>query len=107
MNLTIEHHVFIHGEVKLDQILAQLKQLTQQEKQIMATLDEALTDIQSEATVADSLVTLTASIKAQLDAVLSGQLPPAQQAKVDAIFAAVEANKQKLSDAVVANTPAA
>lgn len=72
-----------------------------------ASLDQLLQAVQDESTVEDSIISLLTSIKAQLDAALSAELTPAAQAKVDAIFAALEANKTKLSDAVTANTPAA
>jgi hypothetical protein len=68
------------------------------------TLDEVLADVTEESTVIDSLATLTAGIKTQLDAALKGALTLEQQAKVDAIFAAVEANKKKVADAITANT---
>lgn len=67
------------------------------------TLDQILTDVTDEGTQIDSLVALTAGIKAQLDEVLAGALTPAQQEKVDAIFAAVENNKGKVVDAINAN----
>lgn len=69
-----------------------------------ATLDQLLQAVQDESTIEDSVIALLVSIKAQLDAALSAELTPAAQAKVDAIFAALEANKTKLSDAVTANT---
>lgn len=72
----------------------------------MATLDEVLADVTDESTKIDSLSTLVAGIKAQLDAALSGQIDPTTQAKVDAIFAGVEANKAKVQAALDANTPA-
>lgn len=103
--------VFIHTDArpdhKLDQILQLLQQVITKENILMATLDQTLADVQAETTVVEGLATLTGSLKAQLDAVLAGQLTPAQQAQVDAIFAQVEANKQKLADAITANTPAA
>ena len=93
--------------VKLDKILALLQGIKTEEDRIMATLDEVLTDVQDESTVIDSLSTLTAGIKKQLDDALAGaNLPPAVQAKVDAVFAGVEANKKKAADAILANTPA-
>jgi glutamate-1-semialdehyde aminotransferase len=74
----------------------------------MATLDELLQDVSDESTQIDSLATLTAGLKQQLQDALSGaNLPPAVQAKVDAVFAAVDANKGKVVDAINANTPAA
>lgn len=72
----------------------------------MKTLDEVLASVTENATVGDSIVTLLSNIKTQLDEALSGtKLPPAVQAKVDAIFEASEADKKKLEDAIVANTP--
>ena len=71
----------------------------------MATLDETLVAVTEETTVIESLATLTAAIKAALDEALAGvNLPPAVQAKVDAVFSGIQANKQKVADAVVANT---
>lgn len=74
---------------------------------IIMTLDQVLQSVTDESTVDDSIITLLTGIKAQLDAALKGGLSPADQAKVDAIFAAAEANKAKVSAAITANTPAA
>lgn len=75
---------------------------------IMAnTLDDVLKDVTDESTLDDSIIALLTGIKAQLDSVLAGGLTPAQQAKVDAIFSGLEANKAKVSAAITANTPAA
>lgn len=71
------------------------------------TLDQLLQEVQDSSTVEDSIISLLTNIKTQLDAALSAELTPAAQAKVDAIFAALEANQAKLSDAMLANTPAA
>ncbi len=73
----------------------------------MTTLDDLLAKVAEEKTAEESLITLTQGLKAQLDAITSGSLTPAQQAQVDSIFAAVEANKTEVAAAVVANTPAA
>jgi hypothetical protein len=90
---------------KLDFIIRRLDDFHRKEvKRIMATLDEVLADVQAEKTVDDSLIALTSSIKDQLDKILAGGLTPDQQAKVDAIFAGIEANKKAVADAVVANT---
>lgn len=75
--------------------------------QIMATLDETLAAVQKEGTVDDSIIALLTGIKAQLDAILAGALPPDVQTKVDAIFSAATANVDKVSAAVTANTPVA
>lgn len=77
-----------------------------QNQKIMATLDQVLQSVTENETVGDSIVTLLTSIKTRLDEALAGtNLPPAVQAKVDAIFEASERDKQKLADAIVANTP--
>ena len=70
----------------------------------MATLDETLTAVQSESTVDDSIIALLNGLAAQIAA---GGLSPADQAKVDAIFAAAQQNSAKVAAAVTANTPAA
>lgn len=70
------------------------------------TIDEVLASVTENETVGDGIVTLLTGIKKQLDEALAGtKLPPAVQAKVNAIFEASERDKQKLADAIVANTP--
>ena len=68
----------------------------------MATLDDVVTAVADEGTVVDSVVTLLTDLKAKLDAAIATGDPVKIQAVVDAIAA----QKQKLADAVVANTPA-
>ncbi len=81
--------------------------LANQEK-IMATLDEVLTDVTDEGTKLDSLSALIAGLKQQIaDALAGTTLPPAVQAKIDAVFAGVEANKAKVQAALDANVPPA
>ena len=73
-----------------------------------ATLDQLVQDVNDESTLEDSIITLLNGIQAQLTAALAGTtLPTAVQAKVDAAFATLEANKAKLAAAITANTPAA
>lgn len=74
------------------------------EKRLMATLDETLAAVTEEGTKDDSIIALLAGIKAQLDEVLAGGLTAANQAKVDAIFAAATANSGKIQTAIDANT---
>lgn len=76
-------------------------------ERLMHTLDELIALVTDANTQTDSLITLLAGIKAQLDAALAGALTPAQQAKVDEIFAAVAAQKTEVVDAINANTPQA
>lgn len=75
-------------------------------KNMAVTLDQVLESVTNNATVGDSAIALLRGIKQQLDAVLAGGISPALQAKVDAIFAASEADKAKLEAAIVENTPA-
>lgn len=91
-------HAFMHSTLQaLQAILHKLET-------IMATLDETLTAVQSESTVDDSIIALLNGLAAQIAA---GGLSPADQAKVDAIFAAAQQNSAKVAAAVTANTPAA
>lgn len=72
------------------------------------TLDQVLADTTAEKTEVDSLATLAAGIKAQLDQALSGAtLSPDQQAKVNQIFANIETNKAAIVASITANTPSA
>lgn len=103
-------HLHIHDDrqtvLLLEKILENQFLIIKTQHKMTATLDQILQDTTDESTVIDSLVTLTAGIKAQLDAVLAGALTPEQQAKVDAIFSAVESNKAKVAQAITDNTPA-
>ena len=77
--------------------------LQQLERRIRKTLDDILNDVGDESTKIDSLGTFVAGLKQQLADALAGVLTPAQQAKVDAIFAAVETNKAKVVAAMDQN----
>ena len=94
-------------ERKLDAILDMLYWIERKENKAMATLDDVLAGVAEEKTQIDGLATLTANIKAQLDAALAGTLTPEQQAKVDSIFASVQAGTADAVAAINANTPAA
>jgi hypothetical protein len=95
----------LHSIIKeLDIVIKMLKNLTRKEVIEMATLDEIITAVTEQDTQIDSLATLTAGIKKQLDDILAGALTPDQQAKVDAIFAGLQANTQEVVAAINANT---
>jgi len=72
----------------------------------MATLDDLVAAATSEDTKIDSLIALVVELKAQVDAIVSGELSAADQAKLDAAFAAITDNPQRIQDAIDANTPA-
>ena len=90
---------------QLDAILANQRAILAQGAKMAKTLDDALADITALASKEDGLIALTGTIKAQLDAALAGSLSAAQQAKVDAIFQAVEDRKTAVQTAIDANTP--
>lgn len=74
----------------------------------MASLDDVAADVQAESTIADSLVVLVQGLEKQVADALSGTtLPPAVQAKVDAVFSGIEANKAKFAAALASGTPSA
>ena len=91
-------------------LIQQLNQPTntsnhERHRQIMKTLQELADLVTATNGVADSLIVLTGDIKRRLDEALAGGLTPEQQAKVDAIFSAIEQEKTELAAALVANTP--
>jgi hypothetical protein len=111
MHTHTHHHIHYHNEssteviARLDAISSRLDLM---EKKIMATLDDVLKDVTDESTAIDGISTLIAGLKQQLaDALAGTTLPPATQAKVDAIFTQAEANKGKIATALDANTPPA
>ena len=67
----------------------------------MALLDDILTDVEDEATVISSVVTLLTNLS---DALKAAGTDPV---KLAAVKAQIDANKKAIADAVVANTPAA
>lgn len=87
-------------------LFAQLDRMERKLDMADMTLDDVLADTTAERTEVDSLATLAAGIKAQLDQALAGQtLSPAAQAKVNKIFQNIEDNKAAISAAILANTP--
>lgn len=107
INMRIDHYIHVdleHAdriEKKLDRALELLMGIKALEQQMAHTLDEVLSDVTDESTVVDSLVTLVQGLHDQVTAAKGDQV------KIDAIFAAAEANKAKLAAALVANTDAA
>ncbi len=98
----MDMHIFVHNESdpRLDRILKLLEQ-------IMATLDDTLALVTKESTDLDSVKALLAGLKQQLADALAGvTLPPAMQAKVDAIFAVDQTNAQKIADALATGVTA-
>jgi hypothetical protein len=96
MRIDIYHHS------DSDEILTTLQRIERKMEALMATLDDTLSAVTAQSTVDDSIITLLNGLAAQIAA---GGLSPADQAKVDQIFAAVNANAAKITAAVSANTP--
>lgn len=78
-----------------------LHTINQKENYIMSKIDDLNTAVSEESTVIDSTVTLLTNLTQMIKA--AGTDP----AKLDALMTSITANKTKLADAVVANTPAA
>lgn len=70
------------------------------------TLDDILATSEAETTEISSLIALTTGLKTQLDQALVGEpISPAGKAKMDKIFANLQAQKDAVAAAVLANTP--
>lgn len=69
----------------------------------MATIQDLTSHIEAQTSVEDGVITLLQTISQQLKDAQASNDPAAIQAAIDQI----DANTKKLSDAVVANTPAA
>lgn len=69
-------------------------------------LDTALEKIALVDTRTDSLIALFKTLKQQLAEALSGNITPAVQAKVDAIFTNLDAHAADVDAALTENTPA-
>lgn len=69
----------------------------------MATIQDLTSHIEAQTSVEDGVITLLQTISQQLKDAQASNDPAAVQAAIDQI----DANTKKLSDAVVANTPAA
>ncbi|MBC8117135.1 MAG: hypothetical protein H7062_22300 [Candidatus Saccharimonas sp.] len=72
----------------------------------MATLEETLEKVRANSTVLGSINTLLDGLRIEVRDILSGaKVPPATQAKVDAIFAAAAAQGTELDEVLLENTP--
>lgn len=67
----------------------------------MATLQDIVTEVHNESDLDDSIITLLNGIVQQLKDAQAQNDPQA----IDAIIASIQTNKQKLTDAITANTP--
>ena len=100
-------HIHFHADELLQQFmrvfLHEFHSLTQKVNSMATTLDDIVSKVNDLGSVEDGVVTLLTDIKSKLDAAIASNDP----AKLQALSDSLDAQKQKLADAIVANTPAA
>ncbi len=90
----------------LELILLRLEAIERKMDKMAKSLDDVLAAVTAESTKLDGITTLITGLKQQLADALAGTvLPPAVQAKVDAIFDLAAQNAAKIDTALSANTP--
>jgi uncharacterized protein YoxC len=94
-------NVTLHLEPELLSLLERavglLSEISQKETQVMATIQELIDDVAEEKVFLDKLVVFVQGLQDQIKAL---GLPPATQAQIDKVFAAVEANKTEITSAM-------
>ena len=75
------------------------------ETKMTTSLDDVIADIEDLGTKEDGLIALTKGLQQQVKDALGGTITPDQQAKIDQVFAAVEARKTAIQEALDAGTP--
>ncbi len=109
MKLHIVHH-YPHGYVPpwVEGLRLQLAEIKAQQEKLMATVAELAAAVEAQSTIVDSIVTLVANLEQEVkDALADTSLSPEAQAQLDAAFAKIKDNSDKMAAAVTANTPAA
>jgi predicted metal-dependent enzyme (double-stranded beta helix superfamily) len=105
--ITIRHeHVLIADpstKGQLDRIESLLLAVSRKENALMATAQELLQAANDEATVVDSVVALVQSLRDDLKKLPN--VPPDVQSAIDATFAKITGDKDKLAAALTENTP--
>lgn len=86
---------------RLEVLMAQGEETSKLLKELLVTIDDLKAKVETETTVEKSAVVLLASLAAQLRAIAT------DPAKIQALADQLDANNKELSDAVIANTPAA
>ena len=97
-------HVIHHFDEHVQKLMYQFLNIFEHKlEKIMATLDDVVNKVTDLGSVEDGVVTLLTDVKTKLDAAIASGDP----AKIQQISDALGAQKQKLADAITANTPAA
>lgn len=108
----MDFHVYVHLEhpavqATLDRVLSEIAQIKHlihlTGEQIMSAISDLQAAVAAEDTVIESAVTLLQGLKAALDAAIAAGDPAA----LTALSADIGTRTRALSDAIVANTPAA
>lgn len=92
-------HVYLHDP----DVLRLLNKILKKEEQIMATMQDLRSAVERNTSVDDSVLTLLSGISQQLKDAQAQNDPQAIQDVINQL----DANTQKMTDAVTANTPAA
>lgn len=105
MRIDIYHHFWPDDEVldRLDVLSRKLGLVLDKQETIMATMDELKAAVARNTAIDDSVVALLQGISQQLKDALASGNPQA----ITEVIAQLDANTQKMADAVTANTPAA
>lgn len=105
LHLYVHHTIEARCEVmrRLDAILDQTGLILDRQELIMATMDDLKAAVSRNTSVDDSVLALLQGISQQLKDAQAANDP---QAIAD-VIAQLDANTQKMTDAVTANTPAA
>jgi hypothetical protein len=105
-------HVHIHDDRETTHILRRIESniafLKQQGVSEMAEIDDLIAAVAAEKTVDDSAVALLTTLTGQINTLVQNATDLATlKTQITGVTSSVAANTQELSDAVVANTPAA
>jgi hypothetical protein len=102
----LAQHFLDRLERRVELVYLTLRALERKVDTIMKTLDEVLAVVTPIPSKVDGLKALIDGLKQQLaDALAGTTLPPAVQAKVDAIFETAKNSSDKIDAALAANTP--
>lgn len=106
MRVDIYHHADESTAANWHRLFQQLNRIERKIDMADLTLDDILATSEAETTEIGSLIALTAGLKTQLDQALVGEpISPAGKAKMNKIFANLQAQKDAVAAAILANTP--
>jgi hypothetical protein len=110
MKIDVYHHHHGLGLLEaFDRMLRALLTLDGKVTRLMATIDEVLAEITSQTSKIEGIDALLDGLRAQVQELLDqqGNIPPALQEKIDAVFDTAKANTAAIDAAIAENTPPA